>query len=170
MVVRTLSKPFSQVLAGVNRGKGELFMCTSDNQPKLEKRLEKSLLVIIVSLAVFACGFATLVLLFGKELKCEIFPLICFLAVLPLIGFTGFLGLVMLHYIKSFNFKNEEDFREKFKTDIKNEIRSLMDSNSKKNMEGIKEILEVFSRINSETMEKVKEILEAFSRINSGNK
>jgi len=60
-------------------------METSDT--KLVKRLTKSLMGIIISLAVFACGFATLVLHFSKEgLETNIFVLICCLAGSSLIG------------------------------------------------------------------------------------
>jgi hypothetical protein len=167
-------------------------MGTSDNQPKSVKRLAKSLLVVIVSFAVFACGFATLVLLFGKELKCEIFPLIYILAFLPLISFIVFplvakakvidlaeaidsnqktlekileklecpenttkimneMGLLTKKIIdfNSIKFKEAEDFHNNLKTDTIREIRNLMEnSSSKKTMEEIKEILELFSKIN----------------------
>jgi hypothetical protein len=170
-------------------------MNTSDDNSKLVKRLAKSLPMIIFLFIVFACGFATLVLLFGNEgLECKIFALICFLAVLPLIGFIVFwvakakvidlaeainsnqktlediqkileklkclentmdiineIRLPMKKIIdsNSTKFREEEDFRNKLKTDIINEIHNLMEnSSSKKTMNEIKEILELFSKIN----------------------
>jgi hypothetical protein len=90
---------------------------------------------------------------YDNGLKTNVFTLLCFLAGLPLICFTSFGGLVILHYIKSFNFKNEEDFRRRLKADIMNEMSPLMEkainSSSKKTMEEIKEIFELFSKINS---------------------
>jgi glucan phosphoethanolaminetransferase (alkaline phosphatase superfamily) len=118
-------------------------MNTSDDHSKSVKRLAKSLPVIIFLFIVFACVFATLVLHFSNEgLECKIFALICFLAVLPLIGFIVFFWVAKAKAINSN--KNEADFRENLKTDIMNEMRPLME----KTMEEIKEILELFSKIN----------------------
>jgi len=83
-----------------------LFMETSDS--KLEKRLAKSLIGVIVSLAVFACGFATIVLHFNKGgFETKVFVLICYLASLPLISFIAF-----LLKIKNTNFTTEKTMEE----------------------------------------------------------
>jgi len=85
-----LSKPSVPGFGWVNkRGKGELFMEKSDS--KSVKRLAKILIGVIVSLEVFACGFAAIVLHFSKERFENMFGLICYLAFLPLIGFIVFI-------------------------------------------------------------------------------
>jgi len=127
--------------------------------------------LIIALLAVFACGFATIILFFGKGIEDKVFYLIYVLAFLPIIVS---LGLMSLHCIRFFIFKNEEDFRKKLVNDIvadiKKEIPSLiensinssvtkaMDSNITKIIESVKTacpnsqepILGQFSKINLE--------------------
>jgi biotin transporter BioY len=74
----------------------ELYILNS----KSVKKLAKSLLVSIGFFVVYVCGFATLVMHFGKDLNDKVFILVCILAFFPLLVFFGFWVLALLHYIK----------------------------------------------------------------------
>jgi len=62
---------------------------------KSVKRFAKILIIIPAIFVVFTCGFATLVMQFGKELEPSVFALVCCLAGLPLIVFSA---LIIIFY------------------------------------------------------------------------
>lgn len=96
-----------------------LFMETSDL--KLVKKLAKSLIEVIVSLAVFACGFATIVLHFSKNgIEPNVFDLIYCIAFLPLIGFIVF--IVFLFIAKTIVFCSKKAENEKKQSEATNLI------------------------------------------------
>jgi len=162
------------------------------NNLKIVKKFAKNQFLIIALLAVFACGFAALVMHFDNYIEDKVFKLLCFLAFLPLMSFIcffiGSIGFILLHYAKSFNFEKENVFLEKFKTDIINEISSLkekainqekiteltktMEANSEKTTELINIIksAQTAGLDTQKTINYIKEILELALKINLENK
>jgi len=115
-------------------------METSDT--KSVKRLTKSLIGVIVSLAVFACSFATIILYFSKDgIEPNVFELIYYIAFLPLIGFIVFIVFLFIaKTIGSKNVENEKKQSEAIDPIIKEAVEKIQNIS--------KEILEQLSKTN----------------------
>jgi len=109
---------------------------------KLVKRLAKSLIWAIVSLEVFACGFAAIVLCFSKNWLVNVFDLIYYLAFLPLIGFIIFIvSIIFLWIVKIICSSSKKAIEETQKPP--------------KNINSIKEIVEKIKKLLEEIHEQL---------------
>jgi len=128
-----------------------LFMETPDS--KLEKRLVKSLLKVIVSLVIFACGFATLVLFFGEKIKGHdsFIVLIFLLALLPFFMSVFWFFVFRCTYTKRSYISFQASNKDNGNVSI---LLKVTDSTTKEAVEEIqnllKKILEQFPKTNSE--------------------
>jgi len=127
-------------------------MGTSDDNSKLVKRFAKNLMGVIVLLAVFACGFAAIVLHFGENIKthdCLILLLIFILALLPLITIC-ILSLLLIGC--TCNKKSYINFQasNKDNVNVSISVEKATEASTKEAVNLLKEILENLSKTNSE--------------------
>jgi len=92
---------------------------------KSVKRLAKSLIWVMVSLEVFACSFAAIVLFFSKEGPVNVFDLIYYLALLPLMGFIVFIIFLWIAKIICSNSKKAIEETQKPSKNI-NSIKEIV--------------------------------------------
>jgi hypothetical protein len=161
-VVRNLVKAVFPGFGKVNKnGKGELFMETSDS--KSVKRLAKSMTGVIVSLAVFACVFAVIVLHFGGSVKINgwFILLIYLLAILPLIGFLWFRSfMVFLLVAKAIDLLKATSSDTKKTLDKIQNLSEATDSDTKKTLDEIQNLSKAINSNPKKIMDKIKKILK----------
>jgi CheY-like chemotaxis protein len=117
------------------------------------KGFTKSPLGIIALFIVLIYSFASLVLIFGKNLENnDVSILIWFLILFPVIVFLGFLWLVVKHPEKIYgpsDFKDEENFiKMQMSTAVSLATATAMQSNPEISQEHLEKIPELVSRIN----------------------
>jgi CheY-like chemotaxis protein len=127
---------------------------------KSAKAFTRSPLGIIGLFVVFVYGFASLILIYGKNLVSGTCILIYFLVSFPVIVFVGFLWLVAKHHNKLYgpsDFKNEENFlKMQMSTTRDLSIATVKRSDSTKNVTRLQERLEEIFRLVSKIMSKKK--------------